>query len=84
MGVADNDNIDDELNECCLQVLEIWTVKCPTELEPSVPAVTRLCLELVKYDPNYLVESGDDESSGSGADSMEEDDEDDDGTDDEE
>nr|KAF6420044.1 putative cullin associated and neddylation dissociated 2 (putative) [Molossus molossus] len=52
---------DDELRESCLQALEAFLRKCPKEMGPHVPSVTSLCLQYMKYDPNYNYDSDGDE-----------------------
>ncbi|XP_069340513.1 cullin-associated NEDD8-dissociated protein 2 isoform X2 [Eulemur rufifrons] len=52
---------DDELRESCLQAFEAFLRKCPKEMGPHVPNVTRLCLQYLKHDPNYNYDSDEDE-----------------------
>ncbi|KAM6161530.1 cullin-associated NEDD8-dissociated protein 2 isoform 2-T2 [Erethizon dorsatum] len=52
---------DDELRESCLQACEAFLRKCPKEMGPHVPSVTRLCLRYLKHDPNYNYNSDEDE-----------------------
>ncbi|KAM8758930.1 cullin-associated NEDD8-dissociated protein 2 [Rhynchonycteris naso] len=52
---------DDELRESCLQAFEAFLKKCPKEMGPHVPSVTRLCLQYLKHDPNYNYDSDGDE-----------------------
>ncbi|KAI5937222.1 cullin-associated NEDD8-dissociated protein 2 isoform X2 [Manis javanica] len=52
---------DDELRESCLQAFEAFLRKCPKEMGPHVSNVTSLCLQYMKYDPNYNYDSGDDD-----------------------
>ncbi|KAL1924349.1 uncharacterized protein VTP21DRAFT_7384 [Calcarisporiella thermophila] len=47
---------DDELREYCLQTLEAFVLKCPTEITPYIDNIIDLCLEYLKYDPNYADE----------------------------
>ncbi|XP_013370967.1 PREDICTED: cullin-associated NEDD8-dissociated protein 2 isoform X1 [Chinchilla lanigera] len=52
---------DDELRESCLQACEAFLRKCPKEMGPHVPSVTKLCLQYLKHDPNYNYNSDEDE-----------------------
>uniref|UniRef100_A0A8D2DID2 Cullin associated and neddylation dissociated 2 (putative) n=1 Tax=Sciurus vulgaris TaxID=55149 RepID=A0A8D2DID2_SCIVU len=52
---------DDELRESCLQAFEAFLRKCPKEMGPHVANVTSLCLQYLKYDPNYNYNSDEDE-----------------------
>lgn len=61
---------DDELREICLQALESFVLRCPNEISPFINDITKLALEYVKYDPNF-VEDDDEEDED-----MEEDEED--------
>lgn len=47
---------DDELREFCLQAFEALVQKCPKEMAPHVGALTKICLDLLAYDPNYNYE----------------------------
>ncbi|CAO3690585.1 unnamed protein product [Rhizopus microsporus] len=44
---------DDELREICLQTLESFVYRCPTEASPFVNEIIQLALEYIKYDPNF-------------------------------
>nr|XP_040059898.1 cullin-associated NEDD8-dissociated protein 2 isoform X2 [Gasterosteus aculeatus aculeatus] len=44
---------DDELIEFCLQAFEAFIRRCPMEMSPHIPTVTRLCLKFMTFDPNY-------------------------------
>ncbi|PKK63192.1 TIP120-domain-containing protein [Rhizophagus irregularis] len=44
---------DDELRENCLQALESFVLRCPTEITPNINTIIELCLVYLKYDPNY-------------------------------
>ncbi|KAI7907940.1 armadillo-type protein [Cokeromyces recurvatus] len=55
-----NADEDDELREICLQTLESFILRCPTEIAPFVQEITNLALEYIKYDPNF-VEDDDEE-----------------------
>ncbi|KAI8848426.1 armadillo-type protein [Chytridium lagenaria] len=63
---------DDELRENCLQALEAFVLRCPTEITPHIQTLTALTLQYVKYDPNY--EDDDDEQDGMDVDDEEEED----------
>lgn len=67
---------DDELKEYCLQALESFVRKCPKEIKPYIPEITKLSLKYLCYDPNYNYED-DDEGEGD-EDNMEMDQEDND------
>ncbi|KAI8803214.1 armadillo-type protein [Cladochytrium replicatum] len=76
---------DDELREYCLQALETFTLRCPTEVGPHMAAIVAVATELVKHDPNYQddEEADDDEAmdvDGEGS-AMEEDEEEEDDAD---
>ncbi|KAG1063742.1 hypothetical protein G6F42_027146 [Rhizopus arrhizus] len=45
---------DDELREICLQTLESFVLRCPNEISPFINDITKLALEYVKYDPNFV------------------------------
>lgn len=51
-GYAINADEDDELREICLQALESFVLRCPTEIGPFVDQISNLALEYIKYDPN--------------------------------
>ncbi|KAI8366037.1 armadillo-type protein [Radiomyces spectabilis] len=54
---------DDELREICLQSLESFVIRCPTEIGPFIGEIISLGLQYLKYDPNYALdedEEGDD------------------------
>ncbi|KAM8915567.1 cullin-associated NEDD8-dissociated protein 1-like isoform 1-T2 [Spinachia spinachia] len=44
---------DDELVEYCFQAFEAFIRRCPMEMSPHIPTVTRLCLKFMTFDPNY-------------------------------
>jgi len=52
---------DDELKENVLQAFEAMVCKCGSQMAPHVPAITRLCLQYVTYDPNYNYDDEDDD-----------------------
>ena len=47
---------DDELREFCLQAFEALVQKCPKEMSFHVGSLTKICLDLLAYDPNYNYE----------------------------
>ncbi|KAI8979576.1 armadillo-type protein [Mycotypha africana] len=55
---------DDELREYCLQTLEQFILKCPTEVAPHIPTIQSLALEYIKYDPNFVEDEDGDEDMG--------------------
>lgn len=65
---------DDESHEYALQTLEIFVLRCPTEIAPFLGQIVQTGIKLIRYDPNY---AGDDEDEEM-ADMDAEDDEDDD------
>lgn len=68
---------DDELREYALQTLEVFVLRCPTEITPFLGQIVQSGTKLIKYDPNYA--GGDDEEDAEMADADEdEEDEDDD------
>ena len=44
---------DDELREICLQSLESFVLRCPTEITPYINEIIELGLTYLKYDPNF-------------------------------
>ncbi|KAI9276714.1 armadillo-type protein [Phascolomyces articulosus] len=70
---------DDELREICLQSLESFVLRCPTEITPYINEIIELGLTYLKYNPNFA-DDGDDEED----DEMEEEEEEDDEFDDDE
>jgi len=44
---------DDELRENCFQCFESLVHRCPKEITPFLDTITKLCLDYIKYDPNY-------------------------------
>ncbi|KAI8987133.1 armadillo-type protein [Pilobolus umbonatus] len=53
---------DDELREICLQAMESFILRCPTEISPFIDEIGTIALSMIKYDPNFAEE--DDEESG--------------------
>ena len=47
---------DDELREFCLQAFEALVQKCPKEMASHIGSLTKICLDLLAYDPNYNYE----------------------------
>ncbi|CAG8499329.1 3773_t:CDS:10 [Diversispora eburnea] len=77
---------DDELRENCLQTLESFVLRCPTEMTPNIDDIINICLVYLKYDPNYandeMEDDGDaemDEDEEMATEEEEEDDDDDEG-----
>jgi len=50
---------DDELRENCFQCFEALIHRCPKEITPFLEKIISLCLQFIKYDPNY---AGDEET----------------------
>nr|CAG4644545.1 EOG090X00HY [Leptodora kindtii] len=55
---------DDELREFCLQAFEALVQKCPKEVAPHIGSLTKICSDLLAYDPNYNYEEENDEGVG--------------------
>ncbi|ORX91195.1 Cullin-associated NEDD8-dissociated protein 1 [Basidiobolus meristosporus CBS 931.73] len=68
---------DDELREYCLQALESLVLRCPTEITRYIPTIIDLCLEYIKYDPNFEDPDDDDEADENAMDEDEDEDEED-------
>ncbi|KAI8337575.1 armadillo-type protein [Chlamydoabsidia padenii] len=62
---------DDELREICLQTLESFVIRCPSEIAMYIDELIALGLEYLKYDPNFADNNDDDD------DMMDEDDDED-------
>ncbi|KAI8083963.1 armadillo-type protein [Gilbertella persicaria] len=73
---------DDELREICLQTLESFILRCPTEMTSSVQDIMSLCLNYIKYDPNFVEEDDNEENEDNEDMDLEEDDDFDDEQDD--
>eukprot|EP01135_Chromosphaera_perkinsii_P001602 Nk52_evm72s207 gene=Nk52_evmTU72s207 len=70
---------DDEVREMCIQTLEAFTLRCAKEVKPFLENITSVCLQYIKYDPNYNYddENGDgDDYSEMDTDGEDEDDDD--------
>ena len=65
---------DDELRENCFQCFESLVYRCPKEITPFLDTIVSLCLDYIKYDPNYA-ESEDMETEQDEEDEEEEEDE---------
>jgi len=44
---------DDELRENCFQCFECLIHRCPKEITPFLEKIVFLCIDYIKYDPNY-------------------------------
>nr|CAG4646017.1 EOG090X00HY [Macrothrix elegans] len=64
---------DDELREFCLQAFEALVQKCPKEMAPHVGTLTKICLDLLAYDPNYNYEEENDQEDEADMETEEED-----------
>ncbi|KAJ3415435.1 Cullin-associated NEDD8-dissociated protein 1 [Chytridiales sp. JEL 0842] len=59
--ILDFSSIDeDELRENCLQTLDSFVLRCPTEISEHIQSLVALALQYIKYDPNY--DDGEDDS----------------------
>eukprot|EP00898_Chlorokybus_atmophyticus_P001722 jgi/Chlat1/2550/Chrsp175S02405 len=65
---------DDELRENSLQALESFIQRCPREVTDSCPLILDVCLEYIKYDPNFTDDMEED-GNASGEDEADEDEE---------
>ncbi|KAF7722886.1 Cullin-associated NEDD8-dissociated protein 1 [Apophysomyces ossiformis] len=74
MAYASEADEDDELREICLQSLESFILRCPTEISPYIDQIISLALEYIKYDPNFAADDDEDDED----EDMEEDEEEDD------
>ncbi|CAO3635273.1 unnamed protein product [Cunninghamella blakesleeana] len=52
---------DDELREICLQTLESFVLRCPSDISKFIDEIINLGLEYLKYDPNYAQDDDDDD-----------------------
>ncbi|GAA5985956.1 hypothetical protein JCM10908_006347 [Rhodotorula pacifica] len=68
---------DDEAKEGVLQCLEAFVLKCPTETGPLLSRIVDKGTELLRYDPNFAGEDGDEDEEMAGESDEEELDEDD-------
>jgi len=60
--------------------LETFVLRCPTEVTQYIDQIILLCLEYLRYDPNYAVdEEEEEEDTGEDVDMVEEEEEDDEG-----
>ncbi|KAF5283424.1 hypothetical protein FQA39_LY04800 [Lamprigera yunnana] len=75
---------DDEIREFCLQAFEAFVQWCPKEVTPHLPAIIKLCLKYMTYDPNYNYDEDDfpDDKNTEMGDDDDDDDEDDEYSDD--
>ncbi|KAI8139309.1 armadillo-type protein [Fennellomyces sp. T-0311] len=71
VGQSQGADDDDELREICLQSLESFVLRCPTEITPYINEIIELGLTYLKYDPNF---AEDDEEDDEMEDQEEEDD----------
>lgn len=67
---------DDETREFCLQAFEAFVQRCPKEITPHIPAIIKLCLKYMTYDPNYNYDEDDEFQEGKNADMIEDDEDD--------
>jgi len=65
---------DDELRGICFETFESLILRCPAESKPFLDKIIELCLNYIKYDPNYNYDS-DEEEDDMELDEYEEDDE---------
>ncbi|GAA5863674.1 hypothetical protein JCM3774_001210 [Rhodotorula dairenensis] len=68
---------DDEAKEGVLQCLEAFVLKCPTETGPLLSRIIDKATELLRYDPNFAGEDGDEDEEMAGESDEEELDDDD-------
>lgn len=52
---------EDELKENCFQTFESLVWRCPKEIPPHLNAIIDLCLNFIKYDPNFDDEEEEDD-----------------------
>uniref|UniRef100_A0A1I8GIG2 4Fe-4S ferredoxin-type domain-containing protein n=1 Tax=Macrostomum lignano TaxID=282301 RepID=A0A1I8GIG2_9PLAT len=62
-GDSKSNDIDDELREFCLACLEACVRSCPKESASFVPKLLPLCLQLLRYDPNYSYDNDDNDDA---------------------
>lgn len=65
---------DDELRENCFQCFESLVYRCPKEITPFLDKIIALCLEYIKYDPNYAEDDAEDMDTEDNEDEEEEED----------
>ncbi|KAN0060779.1 hypothetical protein ACQY0O_007437 [Thecaphora frezii] len=58
LSTAEEDN--DELREVCMQTVEAILLRCPAEVTPFVNQAIQASLQLIKHDPNFAGDLGDD------------------------
>ncbi|KAI3438733.1 hypothetical protein D9Q98_001153 [Chlorella vulgaris] len=66
---------DDELREYCLQALESFVLRSPQQARSQLGDILPVCLEFLRFDPNYADDDMDDEGEEEGGEDMEEDEE---------
>ncbi|KAH9939018.1 ARM repeat-containing protein [Epithele typhae] len=71
--IKDSQRDDEELRESCLQALEAFVLRCPSEVTPFLSSIIQVGNQYIKYDPNYA--GGDDDEDEEMADDEDEDDE---------
>lgn len=52
---------DDELRKYALQTLEVFVLRCPTDVIPFLGQIVQTGTRLIKYDPNYAWDNDEDE-----------------------
>ncbi|KAI6186489.1 hypothetical protein M3Y98_00138100 [Aphelenchoides besseyi] len=50
---------DDELKDACLHAFEIFISRCNREIVRFLPSIVDVCIQFIKYDPNYQYDSED-------------------------
>ncbi|KAI6237157.1 hypothetical protein M3Y95_00235700 [Aphelenchoides besseyi] len=50
---------DDELKDACLHAFETFISRCNREIVRFLPSIVDVCIQFIKYDPNYQYDSED-------------------------